>query len=71
VRETLKIVFGLGNVEKAVARVDTRNEGSMALLSRLRFQRAQMIKAADFFKGRQSDEWEYELHRREWDGINP
>ncbi len=71
VREMLRVVFGLSDAEKAIAQVDTRNERSMALLCRLGFRRGRLIREADFFKRHQSDEWEYELHRRDWTETGP
>jgi len=45
------------------AEVDTRNLGSIKLLSRLGFERIAFIENADVFKGTSSDEYVYELAR--------
>ncbi|KFL91992.1 hypothetical protein AmDm5_0433 [Acetobacter malorum] len=46
--------------------VDTRNIGSVSLLEKLGFSRKKTIENADFFKGNQSDEYEYVLERAAW-----
>jgi len=46
-------------VREVRALLDTRNDASSRLLERLGFQRVQLIKNADDFKGAPSDEYEY------------
>jgi ribosomal-protein-alanine N-acetyltransferase len=48
------------------ALVDTRNERSCRLLEALGFHRNDTIKNATHFKGERSDEYLYEIGRKEW-----
>ena len=64
---TLNRLFA-ADVERATALVDTRNVASLALLRRLGFTCVRTIENADFFKGRSSDEHEFELRRSAWHG---
>ncbi len=52
-------------VSTIVAEVDTRNAASVALVEALGFVRASFRRNADHFKGASSDEYRYELRRRE------
>lgn len=48
-------------VAKIKANVDTRNNSSIKLLEKLKFQKINLIKNADYFEGQESDEYEFEL----------
>lgn len=65
-RITLDLLFTMSSVERANALVDTRNAASIALLERLGFTVDHLIENADFFKGSQSDEFEFSLSRAAW-----
>ena len=47
------------------ANIDTENTASIRLAESLRFRRVELIKGADTFRGRVSDEYRYELLARE------
>ncbi|MEE9404559.1 MAG: GNAT family protein [Algisphaera sp.] len=68
-RETVSLLtsclFGGFDVELATAHVDTENTRSIKLLERLGFTRTAFLKNADYFKGRASDEYVFELHARD------
>jgi len=57
----VRALFDDFRVVQIVAEVDTRNAASIRLLERLGFERAELRKAADFFKGESSDEFRYVL----------
>ncbi len=60
-RRMLDLLRAENGVEVALAKVDTRNEASVALLESLGFDRVRTLPNADFFKGAPSDEYEYRL----------
>jgi RimJ/RimL family protein N-acetyltransferase len=53
-------------VRKVKAQVDTRNQSSIRLLERLKFERIGHQKDADFFKDSLSDEYIYQLIREKF-----
>lgn len=59
-------LFEVYGVQVISAHVDTCNEASIGLLSALNFCRRETIKDADYFKGRSSDEYVYELRKDDW-----
>ncbi|GAA5266040.1 hypothetical protein ACOSOMT5_P2467 [Acidiphilium sp. MT5] len=64
--KTLDMLFAMPSIDQANAFVDTRNVASISLLKRLGFTVERMIENADFFKGSQSDEFEFRLSRGAW-----
>jgi [ribosomal protein S5]-alanine N-acetyltransferase len=62
-------LFNIYKVCNISALIDTRNEASWKLLESLGFQRIEMIKNADEFKGCISDEYLYEICRKVWEGL--
>ncbi|MFT5286162.1 MAG: ribosomal-protein-alanine N-acetyltransferase [Planctomycetota bacterium] len=63
VERMIRALFEDFGVHEVRAEVDTRNLGSMALLEHLNFDRGELRKDADFFKGEPSDEFTYTLTR--------
>lgn len=63
VTQTLENIFDRKDVTTARAFVDTRNTGSISLLEKLGFFRTNTLEKADFFKGQQSNEYEYILKK--------
>jgi ribosomal-protein-alanine N-acetyltransferase len=61
VRWMLDLVQSEYACTSATAEVDTRNDASNRLLRKLGFEQTGMAKAADFFKGASSDEFQYLL----------
>lgn len=66
---TLDLIFGEAGIDRAYALVDTRNAGSIALLRKLGFALVRQHQDADFFKGKSSDEFEFELACEAWNGC--
>ncbi len=62
----LNDLFARDTIHTARAFVDTRNAGSVALLKKLGFTLLRKIVNADFFRGAQSDEFEFTLTREAW-----
>jgi [ribosomal protein S5]-alanine N-acetyltransferase len=60
-KEIIKTLSKEYKTEKIKALVDTRNNGSIGLLEKLQFKKVSFIKNADYFKGFESDEYEFEL----------
>lgn len=60
VKKLLEILKTEFNAKTASANLDTTNIASIKLLEKLLFERKKEIKNADFFKGRNSDEYVYE-----------
>lgn len=60
-RRVLQLLFDEYRVARVRAEVDRRNRASWRLLERLGFAQAGLRLSADFFKGRPSDEYTYEL----------
>ncbi len=67
VDKTIRLIFERGDVDRVIALVDTRNAASVALLKRHGFALVAHHAKADFFKGENSDEFEFELTRAAWD----
>ena len=60
-KKIIETLAGEYRITKIKANVDTRNNGSIRLLERLKFQKLKLIKNADHFNGLESDEYEFEL----------
>lgn len=63
---TLTTIFHNPDIKIARAFVDTRNHASIALLHKLGFKQVRTIHDADFFKGANSHEYEFEITQTEW-----
>lgn len=66
VRALLELSFGLLEARRVVARVDTRNGRSRALLVRLGFRQEAELIENEWFKGELSSEADYAVLAREW-----
>ena len=62
-RQVIEHVFNEWNTDKIVIEIDTRNTASVRLVESLRASKVGFKAKADFFKGRNSDEYLYELRR--------
>ncbi|KXV21748.1 acetyltransferase [Gluconobacter japonicus] len=63
---TLKTIFHNPDIKIARAFVDTRNHASIGLLHKLGLKQVRTIHDADFFKGANSHEYEFEITQTEW-----
>ena len=68
VRALLALSFDLLEARRVVARVDTRNVRSRALLTRLDFRQEAELIENEWFKGELSSEADYAMLAREWSG---
>ncbi len=68
-RAMLRELFETHELGRVAAEMDTRNEASIRLVESLGFKRVGVKKGADFFKGASSDEYRYQLSRRDWAGT--
>ncbi len=69
VRALLDLAFGELGARRVVARVDTRNAASMALLRRLGVRQEAQLVENEWFKGELSSEADFAVLSREW-GID-
>ncbi len=67
--KTARLLFARDDVDRLRALVDTRNVASAGLLRKIGFVRIAHHPRADFFKGESSDEFEFELTRAAWEGL--
>lgn len=65
-QQIVSILFVDYLVKKVKAQVDTRNQASIRLLERLKFEQIGYQKDADFFKDSSSDEYTYQLTARKF-----
>ncbi|HLK44535.1 MAG TPA: GNAT family N-acetyltransferase [Acidimicrobiales bacterium] len=63
----LHLAFDQAGLRRMIARVDTENVASWALLERLGMRREAHLVENEWFKGRLTDEFDYAILRREWD----
>ena len=66
VRALLDLAFGPAGARRVIARVDDRNERSLALLDRLGLRREAHLMENEWFKGELSSEIDYAMLAREW-----
>jgi RimJ/RimL family protein N-acetyltransferase len=69
VRALLALSFDVLEARRVVARVDTRNGRSRALLTRLGFRQEAELIENEWFKGELSSEADYAMLAREWAGT--
>jgi RimJ/RimL family protein N-acetyltransferase len=66
VRALLQLAFGPIGARRVIARVDTRNEPSRALLRRIGFRQEAELIENEWFKGELTSEADYAFLAREW-----
>lgn len=66
VRALLDLAFGEIGARRVVARVDTRNTASLALLRRLGVRQEALLVENEWFKGELSSEADFGILSREW-----
>ena len=62
-RRVIDLMFEECQVTVIAALIDTRNVPSIRLIESLGFSRVGTVEGADFFKGADSDEYQYEYKR--------
>ena len=68
VRALIDLAFGPLGARRVIARVDARNDRSLALLDRLGLRREAHLVENEWFKGELSSEVDYGILAREWRG---
>ncbi len=66
VRALLDLAFGELGARRVIARVDTRNAASLALLRRLGVRQEALLVENEYFKGELSSEADFAILSREW-----
>jgi RimJ/RimL family protein N-acetyltransferase len=66
VRAVLELAFGALGARRVIARVDSRNAASSALLTRLKFRLEAHLVENEWLKGELTSEFDYALLAREW-----
>lgn len=65
-RAMVSYIFDRYDLKRVTANVDTRNERSIRMVEASGLECVKTIKDADHFKGRSSDEYEYEMTDARW-----
>ena len=66
----LQIGFDWMRMHRVIGRIDARNHGSAAVLTRLGMRREALLVKNEWFKGEWADEADYALLDEEWE-VNP
>lgn len=70
-RHLLELAFGPLGLRRVVARLDSRNAASAAVLTRLGMRHEAHLVENDMFKGEWGDEDQFAILRREWQEHRP